>query len=336
MLDKYTYFFIIFSKYIELNSIRYEGDTEVYSLQPTIADRLLSEMKELNSLNQETQDAQLTKLESLVSYLTAVKDTLAAFTILNRSRANSYAFEEKLFDFDPEDLASKPVIVQVFEIADELYTRYYSTIHDEDVNTYGKFSCSVRDKVNTLMSGVLELISGSLVYFYYRLCHQTSQFEEETRQRYIKGVHLMIEKLLFKVDNFGLDKGYLSVLVFDAIISVLTVIGPYQLSSEMNIPTILTRKVRSMVEWVHTKEFAALLDSAPDDSHVSQVVWMILKKIVKLILDCNHNTTSRENTVEVISNLDTTIQFIRDNTDLERLLQIDRLSMSKNILFELL
>ena len=318
MLNKYTFSFTISYKYIDLNSIMYEEDREVYSLQPTIAEKILSGMKELTSLNQETQDTQLKKLEDLLSYLAAVTDILDALKILNRSRANSYAFDEKLFDYDPEDLTSKPIIVQMFEIADDLYTSYYSTMNDEDMNISGRFSCSVKDKVNMLMSGVLELVSGSLSYFCYRLCHQASEFEEETRKRYTQGIYLMIEKLLSKLDNFGLDEGYISVLVFDTMISVLAVVAPYQLSSEMNIPTILIRRVRSMVQWAHTKEFAALLDSMPDDSRASRIVSTVLKRIVKLILNCDHNTASRENTVEIISNLDSTIHYILDNIEFRK------------------
>ena len=296
---------------IELKSICCEGDQEKYILQPKIIDMLLFKMRELASLKSvAAQDVQLQQLNDLVHYLLTVKKIMEVVPNDSSLEVDSNTFEEKLFDFNSEDPTSKPVIVEMFEIADNMYTSYYSTINDEDVNMSGLFSSSIKDKVNVLMFGVIELISTSIAGLWSRLREEESKFEEETRQRYIQAMRSMVKRVLPKFESYGLDSGYMSVLVFDAVMSLA--MAADEVPSEMSTPVIIIRKIRNIVEWAHTKEFATLLGGMSENSHISSAVSITLRALITVIK--NSNKEDKEKMIEENSNQNT-IQYILGNVE---------------------
>ena len=272
---------------------------------------LMLKIRELPSLMDETKEVQLQKLEYQLQLVT-LADYISFLNLSTRVKHNLAAFLKRLFYSDPEDITAKPAIIEIFEITDSLHTSFYHTVDDENINLLGALSSSLKDNINGLTKQALCFITRSLEC----LCEQVYKQDLEVLggfgEQYLLTVRSVVEMILAKIEKFGLNKNYISVLVFSQLAYSLRVVAPYKVSSDLNIPVVLVKKLRSMVEWTHTKEFADFLDNKPDDSTVSRINALIIKLLVDAAANDNLIAAAKEEAVKDVGSSDTVYDITRN------------------------
>ena len=275
----------------------------------------------LSSLSNEAIQRQ--NLDDVIIQLEAIKIIINKFTQADNLNSDIEAFVKKLYHIHPKDSSiSKPIIVEMLEIADSLHKNWYLTVYDEDINISGRPSPSIKDKTNNLMSEVLNLICSSFDYLSYRIISQDPQFKEKAEDQYVQTMSLLLEKILSKIENFRLDKSYVSVLVIDAIATILKVAVQYGILDGVNILMVLIRNVRNLVEWVYRKESIKFLNAK---SCVSKVLSTILRKFVKIIAQGDFSQAIRKEMVQEFISMDT-VDYILNNTRSQTILADEQAS----------